>query len=67
MNQPRPTLAVWQQSAGMSDTQLAAAAGISVDVLRKAKRGARVSRPVAEAICSALGVSLADVVDLNYR
>ena len=62
----RPTLEVWQKSQNLSDTQLANKAVLSVDVLRKAKNGKRVSRETALRLCDALGITLSDVVDLNY-
>ncbi len=62
----RPTLQVWMDSQGLSDTQLAARAGLSVDLVRKAKQGKKISRASALELCSALGITLNDIVDLNY-
>lgn len=62
----RPTLQVWMDSQGLSDTALAARAGWSVDLIRKAKQGKKISRQAALDICQALGISLQDIVGLNY-
>ncbi len=61
-----PTLAVWMKSENMSDTDLAAAAGLSVDTIRRAKSGGKISRDAALKICKALGIAQTDIVGLNY-
>lgn len=62
----RPTLAVWMKSQGLSDTQLAAAVGLSVDAIRKAKAGKPITRDTARKICKALDITLSDIEGLNY-
>ena len=62
----RPTLEVWMKSQGLSDTQLAAAAGLSVDVIRKAKAGKKISAETALKIMDVLGITRNDIEGLNY-
>lgn len=50
-----------------NDTQLAAAAGLSVDTIRRAKSGGKISEDAARRICKALNVPLDDVTNLKYQ
>ncbi len=62
----RPTLAVHMADQGFTPTTLANRAGLSSDVIKKAKRGGKISRKTADLICKALGIDPDDIVDLNY-
>lgn len=62
----RPTLQVWMDSQGLSDTALAARAGWSVDLIRKAKQGRKISAKAALDIAAALGIQPRDIEGLNY-
>ena len=64
--QLRLKLASWMKEKGFSDTQLATASGYSVDTVRRAKSGRKISPGAAVAICRALDVELDQISDLNY-